>query len=368
METILSSLDTPSLIVDTPVMENNLRRMAEFADDHGVTLRPHTKTHKCPALAKKQIELGAVGCAVAKLSEAEVMANAGIKDIKIANEVVGVEKIKRLVPLSKRCKLTIAVDNRENASMISKIMDENDASVNVLIDVDIGFNRCGIIYTDSQRIIRFIKFLIKKPGIDWKGIMTHAGQVYKHTDQWEIRKIGLNEGRQMVKLARDIRRQKLDCQTISVGSTPTAKYAGAVDGVTEIRPGNYIFHDFIQVSMGVAKISDCALRVLATVMSTPTRSRVIIDAGSKVLGPELGAHGNSNIKGHGLILGKKAEIYTYSEEHGFVGRFNKDGSFKLGERIQIVPNHACYVVNLFDKFTGVPDGIEYEVEGRGASQ
>ena len=362
----LLKIETPSLTVDTNILNENINKMMTFVKDNNIKLRPHTKTHKCPKIAKKQLKAGAIGIAVAKVSEAEVMVNAGVKDIQIANEVVDPKKILKLVSLLDNSKLTIAVDNRKNIEMISRLMKKNNCSIDVLVDIDVGLHRCGISYKNPEKIIRFINFINSKANIKYNGILTHAGQVYKSKNIKQVKHTGLFEGREMVKLANRIRKKGLDCETVSVGSTPTAYFSGTVDGVTEIRPGNYIFNDNIQVSMGVAKISDCALRVLSTVISKPTKNRVIIDAGSKSLGVEKGK-GNL-IKGYGFIINKNARIKKLSEEHGIIGNIQNNSTFELGEKIQIISNHACFTVNLYDKIYSFRDGKTFLIEGRGCSQ
>ncbi|MCK5547666.1 MAG: alanine racemase [Thermoplasmata archaeon] len=361
----IENVDTPSLIIDSDVLKRNIDNMMGVAKRSGIDLRPHVKTHKCPELAKMQVRKGAVGIAVAKVSEAEVMAGEGLKNIQIANEVVAPGKMARLVPLVDKCDLTIAVDNRENVNDISKTMKENGTSISVLVDIDVGLHRCGLSHENTKGIMRFVKFLSSKPGIVFKGIMTHAGQVYRCRNIREVEKVGLFEGRRMVELASVIKKAGFGCETVSVGSTPTAMFAGSVPGVTEIRPGNYIFNDMIQVSKGVAKVTDCALRVLSTVISTPSRNRVVIDAGSKGLGPERIPHQKG--KGYGHIVNKRATIKRLSEEHGIIGNMKKGTTFGLGERIQIIPNHACYTVNLYDKMFST-DSRVFAIMARGCSQ
>jgi D-serine deaminase-like pyridoxal phosphate-dependent protein len=296
------------------------------------------------------------------------MASAGMRNIQIANEVVDPNKIMRLVALSEKCKITIAVDNRENVELISRVMREHDASMDVLIDIDVGLHRCGLSISQPNRIARFAKFLDSQSGIEFKGIMTHAGQVYRATTAREVKEIGLFEGKKMVELANLLKREaKVRCETVSVGSTPTARYAGSVRGVTEIRPGNYVFNDNIQVSMGTANVADCALRVLSSVVSIPTKSRVIVDAGSKSLGTERVPWRRNSLRGYGQILNKKALIRRLSDEHGFIGDIQKGERFALGERILIIPNHACFTVNLYDKIIGT-DGREFEIAARGCNQ
>ncbi len=364
----LETLKTPSLMVDRDILSSNLGEMAEFAKDQGIDLRPHTKTHKCPELAKRQLSLGACGIAVAKLSEAQLMAASGIKDIKIANQVVDPQKIRELAALSKQCALTIAIDNPKNARMVSSMLMEEDSSVRVLMDIDIGYHRTGVSYTNQKKALALARLLERLPGIEMAGIMTHAGQAYSARNRQELRKIGLLEGKEMVALAAFLRRNDVSCDTVSVGSTPTAMISGKVSGVTEIRPGNYIFKDQTQMSLGVTKPSGCALRVLAMVSSIPSKNRVILDAGSKSLGPEKLPFKRPGIAGCGYLVGKKATLTNLSEEHGFVKRIQPGERFQLGERIEVIPNHACFAVNLYNEIISVPDGHCYQVEGRGCNQ
>jgi D-serine deaminase-like pyridoxal phosphate-dependent protein len=361
----LSTLETPALVVHRDILAANLRDMADFTKEQGVALRPHTKTHKCPELARRQLALGACGIAVAKLSEAQVMARAGIRDIKIANEVVDPEKMHKLARLAEDVTLTVAVDNRQNAEELSQVMSQEGAELDVLIDIDIGYHRTGLPHRSEQRLIRFARLLSSLPCLNFKGIMTHAGQAYGAKSTEDLTTIGLHEGRRMAELGQLLRGAGVDCETVSVGSTPTAKISGAVPGVTELRPGNYLFKDAIQMSLGVGDVGDCALRVLAQVSSLPSVDRVIIDTGSKSLGPEKLGNPGKRFKGLGFLVGKKAQLTNLTEEHGFIKRIASGEKFELGEKIEIIPNHACFTVNLYDSFVSVPDGHVYRVEGRG---
>lgn len=367
----ISDLETPVLILDTGIMHRNLDRMARIARENGVDLRPHVKTHKCPDLAREQLRSGAIGIAVAKLSEAEVMVRSGIENIQIANEIVDPRKIERLALLAKEAEedtkpqVTIAADNPDNVDHLSSVMSRHGASLNVLVDIDIGYHRTGLPWKKPDMIARFVRHIRSAPGLHFLGIMTHAGQVYSSTNIHDVEEIGIHEGTSMAGLARQLANRGLECECVSVGSTSTAPFAAQVEGITEIRPGNYIFNDAIQMSLGVARVEDCALRILATVTSTPSKEWIIIDAGSKSLGPETGFAGNRNLTGHGHILGKDAVIDKLTEEHGFIGGIGTGETFELGEVIEIIPNHACFCVNLHDRMIGKQDGKEYRIEARG---
>lgn len=340
----LSEIDTPALLIERGILERNITRMQQLALENGVTLRPHIKTHKMPRLAGIQIEAGADGIAVAKLGEAEVMADAGIKDIQIANQIVGEIKFQRLLDLTRRTHVSVAVDSRENLADLSRFFAAHNQTLDVLIEIDSGLHRSGI--DDIEQVVRLARDIEGAPGVRFVGLMTHAGHAYAAADFDEVAKIGKYEGEFMDEIATALREEGITVDVVSVGSTPTAPYSSAIPGVTELRVGNYIFNDAMQVQLGSATFDDCALTVLSTVISVPAEYRAIIDAGSKALAAERGAHGNAKLSGFGHIPGKNATLDRLSEEHGVILFENE--SFVIGERLRIIPNHACSVTNLFD--------------------
>ncbi len=364
MSSRITDIDTPAVLIERSILEENVRSMQELADGRSVNLRVHIKTHKIPELAKLQIKAGAVGIAVAKLGEAEVMADAGIKDIQIANIIVGEQKVKRLLKLHTKCKLSVAVDSIENVKELSKVFSKKGRSINVLLKVNTGLNRCGLDSLDE--IIRFFKKTINLPGIKVVGLMTHAGHAYAAGTRDEIKAIGRSEGSTLVEYARRLKALGYDMRVLSVGSTPTAQYCSKVKGVTELRVGNYIFNDMTQVALGTVSIRRCALTVLTTVISTPSNDRAVIDSGSKALGLDKGAHGRETLKGYGKIIGGGGVLARLSEEHGIIENFTR--RFTIGQKVRIIPNHACTVMNLFD-FAYLVDGSKvirrYDISARG---
>ncbi|HWR83269.1 MAG TPA: alanine racemase [Candidatus Deferrimicrobium sp.] len=344
MITNLSDIDTPAVLIEKSVMENNVRLMQALSDRCRVNLRVHVKTHKIPALAKLQLKAGAIGIAVAKLGEAEVMAAAGIKDIQIANIIVGESKFRRLARLSRTCRLSIAIDSEENAKELSIVLSRSRRSVNVFIKVDTGLRRCGL--AAFPRILQLVERAQKLKGVKIVGLLTHAGHAYGARNRKQVQDIGQAEGEVVVRFARRLTRLGFQIPVVSVGSTPTAPYCAAVDGVTELRVGNYIFNDMTQVALGTVGLNRCALGVLATVISIPTPDRAVIDAGSKALGTDRGAHGRDILAGFGHIVGGGGELTRLSEEHGVIERLTRP--FKIGQKVRVIPNHACTVMNLFD--------------------
>ncbi len=362
-----SELDTPALLIERQVLELNLSQMQDLADQFGVKLRPHIKTHKSTRLAQKQVRFGACGVAVAKLSEAEVMIGGGITDIQVANQVVGEKKIRHLRRLSESATLSCAIDNLENARELSQAFEATGRQLSVLVEIDSGLHRCGL--SDRRRIQELFHRVGEIPGLRLIGIMTHAGHAYGAAGQDMVRTIGEQEAAEMVQIAEMLRSSGEKVDVVSVGSTPTAPHAVRIPGVTELRVGNYIFNDLIQVALGTVPRQRCALSVLATVISVGEDGRLVIDAGSKALTTETGAHGNTLVTGFGRLSNGSGTVIRLSEEHGVVDLPGR--SVAVGSRIRIVPNHACAVVNLFNT-AYVVDGdtvVEtLDISARGCSQ
>ncbi|MCG8604924.1 alanine racemase [bacterium] len=354
-------IDTPALLIDLDRMQSNIASMADFALEHGVNLRPHTKTHKCPAIAKMQLEAGATGITCAKVSEAEVMAAAGLDDILIANEIIGEAKFKRLIELARKTKLCVAVDSVFGVESLNAALVQADQKLDVVIEINSGQNRCGVL---PQEALELARTVVERRHLNLRGLMTHGGHAYNSTTEEDIKRIGIEEGSIMVETARVLRDNGLPVEIVSVGSSPTARYCGSVDGVTEIRPGTYIFNDLTQTTLFAADLNDCALSILATVTSRPTSNRVVVDAGKKALTSD--PYGRKGGGGEfGLIKDRGVHISRLSEEHGVI---ETQSRFEIGEKVQIIPNHVCVVVNMFDQMYGVRNGeVEtiFKVEGRG---
>jgi len=361
-------IDTPALLIENKIMLGNIEKMQKIANASGVKLRPHTKTHKIPEIAKLQIEHGASGIAVAKLSEAEIMADAGIDDIQIANIIVSEKKIERLLELHGKLKsISCNVDSIESAKAIAEKFDKSETWLDVFIEINSGQNRSGL--SEYKDIYNLAKFIQDLPGINLVGLFTHAGHAYAANSQEEIKEIGIKEAELLIEISERLMDERIYIAQISVGSTPTAPYCSKVEGVTEIRPGNYIFHDIIQTKLGACSIDECALSVLATVISIPDSNRVIIDAGAKALSKDKGASEKLSPEGHGYVIGKECIIERLNEEHGII--VHNGESFSIGEKIRIIPNHSCVVINLFDTATLIENNKvirQYEIKGRGKSQ
>lgn len=337
-------IDTPAIRIDRQIMERNIERMAEKARQFGVKLRPHVKTHKIPAFAHKQLKAGACGITVAKVAEAEVMAHHGIDDIFIAYPIVVPSKIERLIQLSRKINIKSGVDSFEGASLLSSMAVEAKVKLQVRLEVDTGLKRTGVAYEQAVELAKRIHDL---PGLDLNGIFTYKGAVYQGTSTLDLEAAGREEGEMMVELAKELRASGIDIQDVSVGSTPSGLFAAQVDGVTEIRPGTYIFYDRMLMRMGLCTLEDCAATVQVTVVSTPAPDRIIIDGGSKTFATDVQPNQPPlHLQGFGTIVGHpNAVLERMNEEHGVI-RIEEGHGLKVGDTLSIIPNHICSTVNL----------------------
>src|SRR5690242_12323964 len=327
----VSEIETPAVVVDLDVMSRNLSRMADYCRDKNLNLRPHTKTHKIPELAKLQLASGSCGITVAKIGEAEVMLEAGITDILIAYPVIGVGKVERLAKLASEASISVALDSEEVARAISLELNSRSAQVDVLIEVDVGFRRCGL--ADAGEVLTLAQRVKELPGLNFKGLMFFPGHFQVTQQERAALLPGVNN------LLREslsrLEQAGISIQTVSGGSTPTAREGHLFHGVNEIRPGMYIFNDRNMVGIEIAKLEDCALSVITTVVSTSVAGRAVIDGGSKTFANDR--HHAGNGKGFGIIREDlDAELETLSEEHGHLNIKNSIHRYQVGERITII--------------------------------
>lgn len=363
----LEELPTPCVLIDLKIVEQNIERMAKIARKSGVALRPHTKTHKLPSLACRQIEKGAAGITVAKISEAEVMAAHGIKDIFVAYPVIGQHKIKRITELNNGIRLIIGVDSLEGATALAQAAVTAKQTIEVRLEVDTGFKRTGVQYDKALGLALAISGM---EGLNLTGIYTFHHLIYQGERTHDREKAALEEGTLMVALAEEMKRAGLNIKDISVGSTPTAEYVAKVPGITEIRPGTYIFNDMIQVHNKSCTLADCAAKVLTTVVSASSSKLAVIDGGNKTFSTDCQPNNPPYfMKGYGLIEGLEDYALTrLTEEHGMISATNDDAvQLKLGRILKVIPNHVCTTINLHNKvyFISGETIEEAVVEGRG---
>ncbi|MEP6758157.1 MAG: alanine racemase [Actinomycetota bacterium] len=351
-------IDTPALLFDLDIVERNIAEMAAVAADAGVALRPHAKTHKSPEIARMQVDAGASGLTVAKLGEAEVIADAGFTDLLVAYPIVGVQKLARLAALLERVAVRVSLDAVEVAEGIGGVGVRLGVDVPVLVEVDTGLHRMGRPPGEPSALLA--TEIARVPGVDVIGLLTHAGHAYRTTDPAELRRAATQEAEDLLDTAARCERAGLPIRQISVGSTPTARIAATVPGVTEIRPGTYVFNDVQQLRLGLATVETCAARVLVTVVARPTAERFLVDAGSKSFSADGG--NGPPWPGRGVVLGRPDLVLDFlSEEHG-VGHIEGGGDVGIGQRLQVVPLHACSCVNLFDSAVGTRgESVDHEI-------
>ena len=355
----IHDLDTPALVVDLDIMERNLRRMAEYAAQHNLRLRPHTKTHKIPALGAMQVALGAVGLTVAKSTEAEVMVNSGTPDLLIAYPVLGVKKLERIKALTKRVKITVSVDSVEVAQHLA----DAGLEVGVLAETDAGLGRVGV--EPGQPLVDLAKAISAMPGLTFEGIAFYPGHI-KSTDAAGMTALS-NLGDLLTSIRAQLTQADIEARIFSGGSTHTMWHSHEVAGLNEIRPGTYIFNDRNTVFSGACQVEDCAASILCTVVSTSVKDQFIIDGGSKTFSSDLAKQ-----PGHGWVVKYPEALFAkMNEEHGYVSMAGAKSSVKIGERVRVIPNHICVAVNLHEKVYGVRGEtveVVWSVDGRGKLQ
>ncbi|KRA47445.1 D-TA family PLP-dependent enzyme [Devosia sp. Root635] len=337
--TDIFELDTPAVLIDLDRVEANLGRAQGYADTHGLKLRPHIKTHKLPRFARRAMELGAVGITVQKLGEAEVFADAGISEIFLPYNIIGPAKLARLKALAARVHITVTADSPETVDGLSRTFAGSATPLTVLVECDTGMGRCGV--QTPTAALALAEKIANSPGLRFGGLMTYpaAGQV-------EANAAWLAAARLLLTTA------GLPPPVVSNGGTPDLWRAHEVTSATEHRPGTYIYMDRFQVAKGVGTFDDCALTVLATVVSRPTETRAIIDAGSKALTSDT-----LGMTGFGLIEAYPEAVITgLSEEHGTIDLSACADKPRIGDKLRIIPNHACVVSNLFDRVTLISRG------------
>jgi D-serine deaminase-like pyridoxal phosphate-dependent protein len=343
------NLDTPALVVDAQKLEQNILRMAAVAESRGVALRPHVKTHKIPSLARRQTEAGAAGITVATVSEAEVMADGGLDDIFVAYPLVTETKIRRAIGLEQRgIRLILGVDSRHGARMLSSLAGGEGITLEVRLEVDSGLGRTGVPRAEAAGLAREISDL---ENLDLTGVYTYRGAVLGDgSPTTELAEAGRLEGEMMASVAEEIRAAGVPIEDVSLGSTPTAEHAAGVEGITEIRPGTYVFYDRMQAALGVCSLSDCALRVLVTVASRPRPDLAIVDGGSKTFATDVQPKAAPlNLTGFGHVVGHPgAVLERVTEEHGMLS-VDEDSDLQVGDTVEIIPNHVCSTVNLHDE-------------------
>lgn len=349
-----SYLETPSLLIDNDIALANIAMMQKKADDLGLKLRPHIKTHRMPYFAKLQMEAGACGIACAKIGEAEVMADNGIGDIFIANEVIGEDKYERLKALHRRIHVRIGIDNEVQLAQMEKVFATEARPLEVLIEYEVGEVRTGV--TSDEQLIRLVKAIQSSKHVVLKGIFSHEGHTYKADSVADCCAKAQAAYAKTVRAAELIRSLGADIDTVSIGATPSVMNGSSFEGITELRLGTYIFFDVGQ-SNAIHDFNRCAATVLASVISKPEGNRVVLDTGAKALVSQNRPTGICATAGFGAIKGAEdITIENLFDEHGVLNSEKFKTLVSVGDKVEVIPSHVCPTVNLYDTAYLVSNG------------
>lgn len=364
------TINTPCLVVDEEKTRANIETMARRIAATGCAMRPHIKTHKSPYWARLQVQAGAAGITVAKLGEAEVMADGGLEDIFMAYPLIGEDKIRRALALSRRVKRFIAAaDSLAGAQALSRAAVEAGLVLELRCEVDTGMRRTGIRYDRAEEAICAIAAL---PGLRVTGIFTFRGALLSGRPTHDLEAAGRQEGELMASLAQRLRERGVEIREVSVGSTPTALPCAAVPGVTEVRPGTYVYNDAMQIKYGLCSEAECSAFLAVTVVSRPGPDLAIVDGGVKVFAADAPLHTEPyGFDRYGICVGHPGiRLTRLSEEHGMADLAPGEDP-AVGEILYFIPNHICTCVNLMDEVVlKRADGTlePMEVPGRGKSR
>jgi len=369
---IPDSIDTPSLVVDIDILQQNIDAMAADISALGVSLAPHAKTHRTPQIAKMQMAAGAEALCIAKLGEAEVLSESGLDSFVMAYPIVGETKLDRARRLMASASILLSVDSADAGKALAANMSRAGVEADVLVIVDTGYHRCGVSPTDAPGLASYLAGL---DGIRLRGFITHEGHAYAAPEADGLRDESVAAGRALVAAAEAARALGLDIDVVSVGSSATARHSASAEGVTQARPGIYAFNDYGQVLRGVVGMDRCAARVAATVVSHVAPGQAILDAGSKALSQDrLGIHVPGAPGVFGLVVDLPGwELFQLSEEHGWI-RWIGDGApgpLDIGQRVQILPNHICSIFHMLGQSEIVRSGEHIDTwvaTARGASR
>jgi D-serine deaminase-like pyridoxal phosphate-dependent protein len=352
----LVEVDTPALLLDAAALKANIDRMAAFFANRPCGLRPHFKSHKCTRIAQLQLQAGAVGITCAKLGEAEVLADAGIREILIANQIVGRTKIARLVELAKRAAPMVAVDSEENVRMLSKFAATAQVEIRVLVEVNIGLNRCGV--QAGAPALALARLIVSLPGIKFEGLQGYEGHLVdlrSETERAEKTRAALGP---LVETRRLIESAGIPVNIVTGGGTGTYTMTGDFPGVDEVQAGSYAAMDWYYSD--IRPEFQQAMSILATVISRPTPEKAVIDVGRKGIGGEFGPPRVKSIPG--------ASVSSFgSEEHTSIS-LPPGSRVAVGDQLEIIPSHGCTTSNLYREFLVYRNGVVEDVwpiEGSG---
>tara|TARA_B100000214_G_scaffold375374_1_gene361432 strand:+ start:22 stop:1119 length:1098 start_codon:yes stop_codon:yes gene_type:complete len=353
--TPVNELETPCIIIDLDIAEKNITTLQNNANELGIDVRPHAKTHKSSYWAKKQIAAGAIGVCCAKLAEAEVLTEGGINNILITNQIIGEAKITRLAKLAKKTNIIIAVENEKNINQLSQIAKNYSVKIGVIIEINVGMNRCGVSPEESVILAEEIE---KSKSLNFHGIMGYEGHAVAVRDH-ESRVLETQKAMSVLNdAANKIRSIGINVELVSASGTGTYAISGKIPGITEVQCGSYIFMDGDYLN--VIDEFKSALTVMSTVISK-SEDRVVADFGLKSISVDRGTAD--------IISNEKLQIKKHSEEHTVIESASGEKiSLEIGDKIFALPMHGDTTINLHENFYGIRNGKLEEVipiSGRG---
>ncbi|HHW02095.1 MAG TPA: amino-acid racemase [Thermoanaerobacterales bacterium] len=349
----IKELTTPAFLVDLDVLEKNIEDMTDLCSRNNKKLWPMIKTHKSTQIALMQQTAGAEGFLVGTLDEAEKLVQEGFLNIMLAYPVAGEENVARAVNLAKKARVILSLDGIDAARVLNDAAKCHGQTLEYLIIIDSGLHRFGVLPEEAVELASNLSVL---EYLKLVGIGTHPGHVYGSSSPEEVRKVAGEERQAMKRAKKNLEVAGYKVDIVATGSTPTATYVAEDENITVLRPGNFVFYDNIQMALGVVPESRCALTVLGTIVSHPREDTFIMDVGSKCLGLDKGAHGISMVKGYGMIKGHPELLITdLSEEVGKIKLLGKT-KIKVGDKVRVIPNHACSAANMTDYLIGHRNG------------
>jgi D-serine deaminase-like pyridoxal phosphate-dependent protein len=357
--TPFAPVDTPALLLDAGALKANIELLAAFFAHRRCKLRPHFKSHKCTTIAKMQMQAGAVGITCAKLGEAEVVAEAGIRNILIANQIVGPLKIRRLIELCRRADPMVAVDSADNVQMLSEMASVAGVGIGVLVEVDVGMGRCGA--APGQPALELARRVAASAGLQFEGLQGYEGHCVDLRDETERIKQTRASLKLLVETRRLIERSGLRVNIVSGGGTGTYTLTGDCEGVDELQAGSYAAMDWWYGD--IRPEFRQAMSILTTVISRTKANIVVIDVGRKGVGAEWGAPRVKNLPG--------SQVASYGSEEHMMISVPPDAAIKIGDRLEIIPSHGCTTSNLYSEFVVHENGSvigKWPIEGRGKLQ
>lgn len=362
----VAEIETPAIVVDLDILENNIRRVAAYARDHGLRLRPHTKTHKSPVVGRMQLEAGAIGLTVAKVSEAEVLVSSGTPDLLVAYPVLGESKLKRLMEVASHTAVTVALDSLEAAKGLSAAAAASGKEISVLVEQDVGLGRTGM--GDIAALVELARQITALPALRLAGFNFYPGHVKRMDSEGLAEFDALNA--KLNATVEQWNQAGLPLEIVSGGSTPALFQSHHLKALTEIRPGTYVFNDRNTVECGSCSLDDCAAHIAVTVVSVNRSAGLIVDGGSKTFSSDRLVTGGHTT--FGLVREAPEALFTkMNEEHGYIDLPDAHSRFRIGDRLRILPNHICVAVNLHERVYGIRgETVEqvWDVEARGKLQ